>query len=166
MRFGLLATVFGLMTSSAAAETWIVREGECGEWQSRWSVEQDQGGLWSGVIDSVHVGGPCARRTSATVRTEVKASIAGDYLFALRGLDDGRICSYTAQFTRTNRGEGVVFCEKNEERSGFVIHFRAPQDSRSMRELPPDDELLSEDQRRDPERRFRPRGGLDRLYRQ
>jgi hypothetical protein len=165
VRFGLFATIFILSTSSTLAETWVVREGECGEWQSRWEVEQDRAGVWSGIIDSVQVGGPCARRTSATARTEVRASIAGEYLFALRSLDDGRICSYTAQITRPNRGEGVVFCERNEHRSGFVIRFRAPQDPRALRELPPDDELLNEDQRRDPERRFQPRGGLDRLYR-
>jgi len=151
--------------SPALAEVWIVREGECGEWRSRWNVEQDQGGLWSGTIDYVHVGGPCVAPTGQAHQAEVRAAIAGDHLFALRSTEDGRICSYVAQVGQSNRGRGVVFCEANETRGRFAIRFRAPQDRQPMQQVPPDDDLLAEEQPQQPQRRFNPRGSIEHLFR-
>jgi hypothetical protein len=54
-----------------------MREGQCGEWRSIWNVEQNQG-LWTGFIDHIHVGGPCAAPTGQRARTTVQAIIAGE----------------------------------------------------------------------------------------
>jgi hypothetical protein len=57
-----------------------------------------------------------------------------------------------------NRGRGVNLCEGDQQRVGFVIRFRAQQDARPMREQPPDDDLLTDEQRRRPDRQFEFRG--------
>ena len=165
MRLGCIVTVLVSLASPALSEVWIVREGECGEWRSRWNVDQDQGGLWSGTIDHVHVGGPCAAPTGQTHSTDVRAAVAGDHLFALRSLDDGRICNYVAQLDQSNRGRGVVFCEGNDRRGRFAIRFRAPQDRQPLREVPPDDDLLGEEQSHQQPRRLDPCGSIEQLFR-
>ena len=49
-----------VLRASAACDPLTSREGECGEWQSRWDMTQEQTGVWVGEIDHFHVGGPCA----------------------------------------------------------------------------------------------------------
>ncbi len=138
MRVALLASLMFAIASPAAAEVWLVREGECGEWQSRWEVQQEQSGVWVGRIDHLQVGGPCMRATGETLRSEVRATIAGDNLFAVRMTGD-LTCTHVARI-REARGRGFVLCE-NDERRFFGIRFRAsPQ--RPLREVPPDEELL------------------------
>ena len=163
MRTRLIGLSLVLIASSASAETWSVREGQCGEWQSRWDIEQDQSGVWVGTIDHFQIGGPCAPRTGETHRSEVRAVIAGENFFAFNTQENGRFCSYVARIIRENRARGVSLCEGNPERRGFVIRFRSQQDPRPMREVPPDDELLTEEQRRQPELRFEFRG-LEQLF--
>ncbi|KAA2235250.1 hypothetical protein [Salinarimonas soli] len=163
MRTLLVASVFTLASSAAWAETWVVREGACGEWQSRWDVEQEQTGVWVGTIDHVHVGGPCVPATRATATSEVRAVIAGDNLFALRTTDHNILCTYVARIERENRGRGVTVCEGVPQRGGFVVRFRERRDVRPMREMPPDDDLFTDEQRRRPDLRFEFRG-LDQLF--
>lgn len=157
MRLFLLIGFLACTVSSAQAETWFVREGTCGEWQSRWDVQQDQSGVWFGSIDHFQIGGPCTRATGQTLRSEVRAVIVGENVFAFRTTGD-TLCSYVAKMRGENRARGVVLCEGNETRLGFVIRFQAPQDQRPMREVPPDDELLTQEQRRQPNLRFEFRG--------
>ena len=163
MRLSYISIGLLLVASPATAEIWTVREGQCGEWQSRWDIEQDQSGVWVGTIDHFQSGGPCAPRTGQTYRSEVRAIIAGENFFAFNTKDDGRFCSYVARIVRENRGRGVSLCEGDPDRRGFVIRFRSQQDPRPMREVPPDDELLTEEQRRQPELRFEFRG-LEQLF--
>jgi hypothetical protein len=84
MRSVLVSLAFLAGTSAAAAEVWLVRDGRCGDWRSRWHAEQDESGVWSGIIDLYHVGGPCIQGTGQTVRIPVKAVIAGESFFASR----------------------------------------------------------------------------------
>jgi hypothetical protein len=72
------------------------------------------------------------------------------------------MCSYAARVVRENRGRGIQICE-SQPRSGFVIRFRAPEDRRPLREVPPDDDLLTEEQRQQPSKRFEFRG-IDELF--
>jgi hypothetical protein len=155
MRLALILAAL-CSASAASAEIWSVREGECGEWQSRWDVQQEQSGVWVGVIDHFHIGGPCARPTGDTRRSDVRAYIVGDNLLAIRNVD-GTLCSYTARMFRENRARGIQICER-QPRSQFVIRFRSPEDCRPLREVPPDDDILTEEQRRQPDRRFEFRG--------
>jgi hypothetical protein len=80
----LAALLFFACASPALAEVWTVREGECGEWQARWVVDQERSGVWSGSIEQIHIGGPCERRTSRIRRSNVRAVIHGDNVFAVR----------------------------------------------------------------------------------
>ena len=70
-----------------------------------------------------------------------------------------------ALLDQSNRGRGVVFCEGNDRRGRFAIRFRAPQDRQPLREVPPDDDLLGEEQSHQPPRRLDPRGSLEQLFR-
>ena len=158
MRTFLFSAALTLCASHASAETWVVREGSCANWQSRWEIEQEQTGVWVGTIDHLHIGGPCAQSRGEVMSSDVRAVIAGDNLFALRTREDGKVCSYVARMVGENRGRGIVLCEGDRERTGFVIRFRATADARPMREIPPDDELLTEEQRRRPDRPFEFRG--------
>jgi hypothetical protein len=157
MRFALFATALVAMISSAHAEVWATREGGCGEWQGRWEVEQDRSGVWIGTIDHYQVGGPCERTTGQAIQSEVRAIIAGDNLFAFRTSENGA-CSYVAKMQGENRARGIGICEGVPKRFGFVIRFRAAEDRRPMRDVPPDDDLLTQEQRRQPDRRFQFRG--------
>jgi hypothetical protein len=157
----LMVTALALIASSVSAETWVVREGKCGEWQSRWDIEQDRSGVWVGTIDHFQIGGPCAPRTGQVRRSDVRAVIAGENFFAFNAIDNGSLCSYVARIVRENRARGVSLCEGNPEPGGFVIRFRSQQDTRPMRD--PDDELLTEEQRRQPDLRFEFRG-LEQLF--
>ena len=139
MRMILAAAAFSLVASSASAEIWFVREGPCGEWQSRWDVTQEQAGVWVGEIEHYHVGGPCARGTGQTLRSEVRAVITGDNLFAIRK-EREFVCTHFARI-REREGRGVTVCE-NGPRSTFNVRFRASPD-RQLRE--PADDLLEED---------------------
>jgi hypothetical protein len=86
--------------------------------------------------------------------------IAGDTLFAYR-TEANNLCNYVARISE-NRGRGLVICE-GQPRQGFAIRFRAPEDRRPVREVPPDEDLLPEEQRRRPEQRFEFRG-LEELF--
>ena len=71
-------------TSTVSAEVWFSREGTCGEWRSRWNVQQDPSGVWVGSIDQVHVGGPCGKGNGSRVQSEVHAALVGETFFAMR----------------------------------------------------------------------------------
>lgn len=63
MRIWILALAVACSSAAARAETWLMREGVCGELRSEWDVEQEDSGVWAGIIRHVHVGGPCAHPT-------------------------------------------------------------------------------------------------------
>jgi hypothetical protein len=158
MRIFVLALAF-MAASPAYAEIWTSREGYCGEWQARWDMQQDQSGVWIGSIEHFHVGGPCQRPTGRILRSEARAVIAGENIFALR-LTGRVLCNYTVRLVRENRARGVQVCE-GEQRHGLVMRFRSPPDPRSLREIPPDPDLLTEEQRREPSLKFELRGFED-----
>src|SRR5215207_1858066 len=118
MRFVLIAFALVAGTSAASAEVWLMREGLCGEYRSRWNVEQDQSGVWVGSADHVQVGGPCAQRTGANNRSRVRAVIVGQEFFAVlqsepttgAAVHTGPICSYYGPI-REDRVRGVEVCE-------------------------------------------------------
>jgi hypothetical protein len=122
MRGLLLIVALAASTSSAVAEVWRGREGECGDWRSRWDVRQDQDGVWAGTIDHVHVGGPCGAGTDQTMRTEVQAVIAGESFFAARRAEDRTVCSYHGRI-KEDRVRGFALCEGSAERLIFALRF-------------------------------------------
>ena len=83
MRSVLAALALLAGASAASAEVWLMREGRCGEYRSRWDVEQDQPGVWVGAADHVQVGGPCVARTGVNSRSRVRAVIVGQEFFAI-----------------------------------------------------------------------------------
>lgn len=152
MRSILLATFLYAVVSPASAELWTGREGACGEWQSRWDMTQEQSGLWVGVVEWYHIGGPCEHRTDQVLRSEVRAHIAGENLFAVTHVGD-EFCTYVAHINE-HRGRGFALCE-GAKRNPFNVRFRAPD--RSIRE--PEDELFEDENQPGPRgRRFRERG--------
>jgi len=122
-------------------------------------MQQNQSGVWIGWIDHFHIGGPCERPTGRTVRSEVRAVIAGENIFASRITGDS-LCSYTGRLPREHRARGVYVCEGGKRHS-FVMRFQSPPDPRALRDLPPDNDLLTDEQRQDPNMRFEFRGFQD-----
>jgi hypothetical protein len=124
------ATLFAIITiagaSAASAEVWDMREGMCGEWQSRWNVEQTQDGFWVGFIDHVHVGGPCIRASGKRARSDVRAVLLDETLFGVRHIG-GAYCSYYGQ-RRGDRVSGIELCEGTPMRLSFVLRFPPGQD--------------------------------------
>jgi hypothetical protein len=132
----LAALLFFACASPALAEVWTVREGECGEWQARWVVDQERSGVWSGSIEQIHIGGPCERRTSRIRRSNVRAVIHGDNVFAARRTGDG-----------LNRARGVFVCE-GRQRQSAVFRFRSRMSpSDALSQIAPDDEIWREESR-------------------
>lgn len=122
MRSVLVALALLAGTSAASAEVWLVRDGKCGDWRSRWNVEQDQSGVWVGVIELYHVGGPCIQGTGRTVRIPVKAVIAGESFFASRRADSGTLCNYYGRL-REDRVRGAALCDGEPDRWVFALRF-------------------------------------------
>jgi hypothetical protein len=122
MRLAVAALAILLALPAVAAEIWQVREGECGDWRSRWDVEQDNDGVWKGMIDHIHVGGPCTPPTGARIRTRVQAIIAGENFFATRQDERGGVCSYYGRL-RGDRVRGVGLCEGIPQRLVFALRF-------------------------------------------
>src|SRR4051794_32058674 len=111
-------------TSTASAEVWFSREGSCGEWRSRWNVQQDRSGVWVGSIDQVHVGGPCGQGNGSRVQSEVQAAIVGETFFAMRQTPTG-FCSYYGRL-REERVGGIELCEAGGAASApwtFALRF-------------------------------------------
>ena len=171
MRLTLAGLALLTGASTASAEVWLMREGPCGNWRSRWNVEQDQSGVWVGTIDAVHVGGPCAQGDGQRFRSEVRAVIAGDSLFASRRRVNGTFCSYYATI-QGERGRGFELCEQSMQRAVFALRFppggdreaRLRHEQRSLEQQ--DDDWLDNPQTLDRDRappgfnfesRFRPR---------
>ena len=102
MRSLLAALALVAGTSAASAEVWLIREGVCGEYRSRWNIEKDQAGVWTGSAEHVHVGGPCQPGTDAKAQSKVRSVIAGEVFFAVlqsepttgAGANTGSVCSY------------------------------------------------------------------------
>lgn len=151
---GLLAFV---SLSPASAEVWQSREGTCGEWRGRWNVEQQPDGVWTGYIDFVQVGGPCAEETGHRARSEVRAVIVGDSFFGSRRIGT-EVCSYYGRL-REDRARGATFCERNPH-VVFALRFPPGPDrqARPGTPDPQDDEWLDDPQTLD---RRRPPPGFD-----
>jgi len=122
MRYVLAMLAFVSGASTASAEVWLVRDGRCGDWRSRWHVEQDQSGVWTGVIDLFHVGGSCVQGTGQTARIPVRAVIAGESFFASRGTENGTMCNYYGRL-QGDRVRGVALCDKEAGRWVFALRF-------------------------------------------
>ena len=131
----ILALLWFAGTCSANAEVWRVREGQCGEWRSRWTVEQDQNGVWTGSIDHEHVGGSCIQGNGTRAQSNVRASIAGENFFATRQFGTGQFCSYFGQMQQ-DRVRGVELCEGLPTRLAFGLRFPRSADP-SQPQQPP-----------------------------
>jgi hypothetical protein len=164
MRSVLAALALLAGASAASAEVWLMREGRCGEYRSRWDVEQDQPGVWVGAADHVQVGGPCVARTGVNSRSRVRAVIVGQEFFAIlqsepasgAAVHSGQICSYYGP-VRDDQVRGVEVCEGGE-RMMFALRFR-PEGDREVQQRsgpPPadqqDDDRPDNPQTSDPDR--------------
>jgi hypothetical protein len=122
MRSVLLALALAAGTSSASAEVWRMRYGDCGEWRGRWRVEEERSGVWDGIIDFEHVGGPCVQGTGSRSVSRVRAVLAGDAFFATRRGEHGAICNAYGQING-NRVWGFELCEGRPTRDVFALRF-------------------------------------------
>lgn len=111
--------------TSASAEVWRMREGRCGEWRSRWQVEQESSGVWTGFIEHEHVGGSCSPGGDTLARSEARAAIVGDNFFAIRR-NGAVVCSYFGNITG-DRVRGVELCD-GRPRWDFSLRFPSPED--------------------------------------
>ena len=167
MRSVLAALALLAGASAASAEVWLMREGRCGEYRSRWDVEQDQPGVWVGSADHVQVGGPCVARTGVNSRSRVRAVIVGQEFFAIlqsepasgAAVHSGQICSCYGP-VRDDQVRGVEDCEGGE-RMMFALRFR-PEGDREVQQRsgpPPadqqDDDRPDNPQTSDPTGRHR-----------
>jgi hypothetical protein len=153
MRTVLSAMILLASGWAANAEVWRMREGQCGEWRSRWNVLQDESGVWSGTIEHEHVGGPCAQGNATIVQSNVRGTIVGEYFFATRQ-SGATFCSYFGHMQK-DRATGVELCE-GTPRSTFVLRF-PPSDDLNLEhpQSRQQDELVEESQERVP------RGGMN-----
>jgi hypothetical protein len=164
MRVGPIAFAFSFFFSPVCAEVWVSREGECGEWQTQWTMQQETTGVWAGTIEFLRIGGPCAPRDYYTTRREVRAVIAGQNLFAVRPTETNEVCTYVGRIAG-KRARGFALCEGGAVRQGFAVRFPEGAQAnrqRPLREVPPDDELLELEQSPGG-RRFRDRS-LDEFF--
>lgn len=155
MRAALSALLILLGSHAASAEVWITREGECGDWRGRWEVEQQSDGIWVGTINYRHLGGPCVSGSDEQFRSDVRATIEGDTLFAFRRDDNGQFCGYYGR-VQENRIRGVALCELGR-RSPFALSFRAGRPDQRQ-----EDNWLDDPRRFD---RNEPIPGIDRNFR-
>jgi hypothetical protein len=144
MRSVLAALALVVGTSAASAETWLVREGICGEFQSRWNVEQDKAGIWAGSADHVHVGGPCAQRTGETSKSRLRAAIVGESFFAALMPEPGagdlsNACTYYGRI-KEDRVSGIELC-KGAAPMIFALRFPPKRDEQRPLEQQDDDWL-------------------------
>ena len=122
MRIGLSIALLVLgATHASAAEVWSSREGECGEWRTRWTMAQEEDGVWTGDIAHENIGGSCQGATGERVRTEGRAILAGRDFFAARRGDEG-VCSYYGTL-QGDRVRGFMLCENNPNRLAFALRF-------------------------------------------
>lgn len=144
-----IGAVQAQQVGSDETEVWLSREGSCGEQRSRWSVRQEESGLWVGVIDHTNVGGPCAPGGGERTRTQVHASIAGDTFFAGREAG-GTVCTYYGRI-REDRVRGIQLCEGAADKGVFALRF-PPQggDSRQVQPGAGQDRFLDDPRSVDP----------------
>ncbi len=120
MRLTLFTLVLLVGSSAASAEVWRIREGTCGDWRTRWNLEQERDGLWVGQAEHVHVGGPCAPERGHTDQSEIRATIAGEDLFATRRMSNGGYAVTTVGFGRT---ASEAMCSARATRPGTCSRY-------------------------------------------
>jgi hypothetical protein len=125
--FMFLAVLLGGVLP-ASAEQWVSRHGTCFDWEGRWDVQQEQSGAWVGVIDFVHVGGPCIRGRQAAVTDEVRAFIVGTEFFARRTTGT-RLCFFHGSI-RNGEARGTELCNGANKSFQFAVRFAPPDDAR------------------------------------
>lgn len=121
MRAALFGLVLTILPASASAETWIIREGACGEWRSIGEVEQGEAGVWQGTIEHHHVGGACAPGRGTIMISQVRAAIVGGSFFAAR-YSEGSACTYYGRI-RGDRVRGFLLCEGDPKRTAFAARL-------------------------------------------
>jgi hypothetical protein len=114
---------FGL--SPARAEEWVSRQGSCYEWEGRWDVRQEPSGVWVGIIDFNHVGGPCSRGSSQFFTFEARAVIAGTDFFARR--TTGSIVCNMHGTIRDLEVRGFEVCSGQNAPLAFALRFGPPE---------------------------------------
>jgi hypothetical protein len=126
MRVFLLCTLLAIAALPASAEEWISRgHGDCYNWEGRWDVQQEQSGVWVGVIDFVHVGGPCAAETQQVISHEVRAAIVGRDFFARR-ITGGGFCALHGNI-RGSEVRGMEVCSGTTRSLPFAVRLAPPE---------------------------------------
>src|SRR3712207_5087605 len=88
---------FLLLTSApAAADTWTITEGVCGEWSGTWNVNEDYPGRWFGSSQQTQTGGQCTRGSGQLDTATVSANISGNRFYARRS-STNYTCNYVGR---------------------------------------------------------------------
>jgi len=112
--------ILGLI-SSARADSWVSREGNCGEWRAYWTVDRNQDNLLTGRIDYVHTGGDCVAGTGERIVADVRAVLSGREFFATRP----GVCNYHG-IVQEGRVRGHAFCAGSTQSLPFALRLRDP----------------------------------------
>ena len=115
----LLAAVF--LSTAAAAETWSITEGICGDWAGSWNVTENQDNIWLGAINERHEGGKCESANGELLTGNIRATIIGENFTAHQlGMSNGYDCTYTGSVSG-NRIAGVYTCPQINRSFNFSI---------------------------------------------
>jgi hypothetical protein len=120
-----LALMVSAGLSPASAEEWVARHGASYEWDARWDVQQEPSGVWVGIIDFVHAGGPCSGRTNQVLTYETRAVIVGTDFFARRTMANV-ICTMHGTI-RAIEVRGFELCSSLNAPVPFVLRFEPPE---------------------------------------
>jgi hypothetical protein len=120
----LCVFVLALGVSSAEADEWTYRTGSCYDWDGRWTVNEEAG-VWIGLIDLEHIGGPCLQSTGQRVTHQVRAVIAGKDFFAYR--TSGSFACYLHGQLRNEGVTGFELCQGGMPLP-FALRFSPPRE--------------------------------------
>jgi hypothetical protein len=110
------------LSSAAAAETWNIKEGLCGDWVGEWNINQNQSTVWLGTINLRQQGSSCESGTGEFVAGNVRVTIVGAQFTAQQsGMSNGYNCAYTG-LVRGNQIVGTYVCPLTNSRFNFSIN--------------------------------------------
>jgi hypothetical protein len=117
-------TFLTLLSASlpAFSDEWASRSGTCFDWQAYWNVERESSGVFTGFIDLVHVGGPCAAANDTRASANARAVIVGSDFFAITNAGGSQCLWYGTILGEQARG--FASCPGSATASSFVLSFK------------------------------------------
>ena len=111
------------VASGTHAEEWVSHTGECYDWEGRWTVHEQENGLWVGSVDLVN-NGRCGHPPHDTARYAVRATFAGDLFFGYRSAGNA-VCHMHGE-VRGDRVNGYELCLGHNRHTPFEMRLSPP----------------------------------------